>query len=71
MPGSDLPRSSIILYQTEDIYDEGELPREATIRKFRIVRWEGSREVSGGALYGLYFGAFLCGVWFHQDGRRS
>jgi hypothetical protein len=29
-----------------NIYDEGELTREATIRNFRIVRLEGSREVS-------------------------
>ncbi|MDP2869517.1 virulence RhuM family protein [Methyloversatilis sp.] len=29
-----------------NIYDEGELVSEATIRKFRIVRSEGSREVS-------------------------
>ncbi len=29
-----------------NIFDEGELSREATIRKFRIVRREGSREVS-------------------------
>ena len=29
-----------------NIFDEGELSREATIRKFRIVRIEGSREVS-------------------------
>jgi hypothetical protein len=29
-----------------NIYDEGELPREATLRKFRIVRQEGSRDVS-------------------------
>jgi hypothetical protein len=29
-----------------NIYDEGELPREATLRKFRIVRLEGAREVS-------------------------
>jgi hypothetical protein len=29
-----------------NIFDEGELDREATIRKFRIVRTEGSREVS-------------------------
>ena len=29
-----------------NIYDEGELPREATIRNFRIVRSEGKREVS-------------------------
>ena len=28
------------------IYAEGELPSEATIRKFRIVRTEGRREVS-------------------------
>jgi len=79
-----IPRSELVLYQTEDgrtriecrfenesiwltqtlmaelfqigvpsvnehikgIYDEGELSREATIRKFRIVRREGSREVS-------------------------
>ena len=27
-----------------NIYDEGELAREATIRKFRIVRTEGSRQ---------------------------
>src|SRR5690554_4668050 len=30
----------------KNIYDEGELDPEATIRKFRIVRLEGSREVS-------------------------
>jgi hypothetical protein len=29
-----------------NIYDEGELGREATIRKFRIVRREGAREVA-------------------------
>ncbi|RPI72986.1 MAG: hydroxyacid dehydrogenase, partial [Desulfobacteraceae bacterium] len=29
-----------------NIYDEGELSREATIRKFRIVRTEGKREVA-------------------------
>lgn len=29
-----------------NIFDEGELDREATIRKFRMVRTEGSREVS-------------------------
>jgi len=29
-----------------NIYDEGELVREATIRKFRIVRIEGGREVA-------------------------
>jgi hypothetical protein len=29
-----------------NIFDEGELRREATIRKFRIVRLEGTREVS-------------------------
>ncbi|MCK5943358.1 MAG: virulence RhuM family protein [Planctomycetes bacterium] len=29
-----------------NIYDEGELQREATIRRFRIVRTEGAREVS-------------------------
>ena len=29
-----------------NIYDEGEVDREATIRKFRIVRREGQREVS-------------------------
>jgi hypothetical protein len=28
------------------IYDEGELPREATVRKFRIVRSEGVRQVA-------------------------
>jgi hypothetical protein len=30
----------------QNIFDEGELDREATVRKFRIVRTEGSREVS-------------------------
>jgi hypothetical protein len=29
-----------------NIFDEGELSREATIRKFRIVRLEGSRQVT-------------------------
>src|SRR5208283_2796216 len=29
-----------------NIFDEGELSREATIRKFRIVRLEGAREVA-------------------------
>ena len=29
-----------------NIYDEGELDREATIRRFRIVRTEGNRSVS-------------------------
>lgn len=29
-----------------NIFDEGELDREATVRKFRIVRTEGSRDVS-------------------------
>jgi hypothetical protein len=29
-----------------NIYEEGELPREATIRKFRIVRSEGPRQVT-------------------------
>ncbi len=29
-----------------NIFDEGELDREATIRKFRIVRTEGNRSVS-------------------------
>jgi len=29
-----------------NIYDEGELAAEATIRKFRIVQTEGSRQVS-------------------------
>jgi hypothetical protein len=29
-----------------NIFDEGELRREATIRKFRIVRTEGKREVA-------------------------
>ena len=28
-----------------NVYDEGELPREATIRKFRIVQSEGNRQV--------------------------
>jgi hypothetical protein len=30
----------------KDIYDDGELTPEATIRKFRIVRREGQREVA-------------------------
>ena len=84
MSDESLPRSEIILYQTEDgrtrvqcrfddetlwltqaliaelfekdvrtinehlmnIFEEGELRREATIRKFRIVRFEGTREVA-------------------------
>jgi hypothetical protein len=84
MSDAPLPKSEIILYQTEDgrtriqcrfendtlwltqaliaelfdkdvrtinehlvnIFDEGELRREATIRKFRIVRTEGKREVA-------------------------
>jgi len=84
MSENPLPRSEIILYQTEDgrtrvqcrfenetlwltqaliavlfekdvrtinehlmnIFEEGELRREATIRKFRIVRLEGTREVA-------------------------
>ena len=84
MSDEPLPRSEIILYQTEDgrtrvqcrfedetlwlsqaliaelfekdvrtinehlmnIFEEGELRREATIRKFRIVRLEGAREVA-------------------------
>jgi hypothetical protein len=29
-----------------NIFEEGELSREATVRKFRIVRSEGSREVA-------------------------
>ena len=84
MSDEPLPKSEIILYQTEDgrtrvqcrfenetlwltqaliaelfqkdvrtinehlinIFDEGELRREATIRKFRIVRQEGNRQVA-------------------------
>ena len=84
MSDEPLPRSEIILYQTEDgrtriecrfenenvwmtqalmaelfqltvptvnehlkgIYAEGELPGGATIRKFRIVRFEGARQVT-------------------------
>lgn len=30
----------------KNVYDEGELTREPTIRKFRIVRREGAREVA-------------------------
>lgn len=30
----------------KNIFDQGEIPREATIRKFRIVQIEGAREVS-------------------------
>jgi hypothetical protein len=33
-------------YHLKEIYDEGELQREATIRQYRIVRLEGAREVS-------------------------
>ena len=29
-----------------NVFDEGELRREATVRKFRIVRTEGKREVA-------------------------
>jgi len=84
MSEEPLPKSEIILYQTEDgrtriqcrfenenvwmtqalmaelfqvtvptvnehlkgVYAEGELPAEATIRKFRIVRFEGARQVT-------------------------
>jgi hypothetical protein len=84
MSDEPLPKSELILYQTEDgrtriqcrfenetlwltqaliaelfdkdvrtinehlvnIFDEGELKREATIRKFRIVRSEGARQVA-------------------------
>jgi len=84
MSDEPLPKSEIILYQTEDgrtriqcrfegenvwmtqalmaelfqvtvptvnehlkgIYAEGELPAQATIRKFRIVRFEGARQVT-------------------------
>ena len=34
-----------INHHIQSIYDEGELSREATIRKYRIVQTEGSREV--------------------------
>lgn len=34
-----------------NIFDEGELDREATVRKFRIVRLEGRREVTRGEHY--------------------
>jgi hypothetical protein len=33
-------------HHLKDIYDDGELQREATIRQYRIVRLEGSREVA-------------------------
>jgi hypothetical protein len=33
-------------YHLKEIYDDGELDREATIRKYRIVRLEGGREVT-------------------------
>ena len=36
----------IINEHLRSIYSEGELPPEATIRKFRTVRKEGSREVT-------------------------
>jgi hypothetical protein len=32
--------------QIQNIYEEGELSTEATIRKFRIVRTEGKRQVA-------------------------
>ncbi len=38
-------RANITLH-LRNIYDSGELEREATIRKFRIVRSEGSRQVT-------------------------
>ena len=52
MSDEPFPRSEIVLYQTEDGRThiqcrlEGELRREATIRKFRIVRKEGGRQVA-------------------------
>ena len=33
-------------HHVKEIYDEGELQREATIRQYRIVRLEGIREVA-------------------------
>jgi hypothetical protein len=33
-------------HHLKEIYDQGELPREATIRQYRIVRSEGRREVA-------------------------
>jgi hypothetical protein len=35
-----------INYHIKEIYECGELDREATIRKFRIVRMEGRRQVA-------------------------
>lgn len=35
-----------INYHIKEIYDEGELLSEATVRKFRIVQTEGAREVA-------------------------
>jgi len=35
-----------INHHIQSVYGEGELSREATIRKYRIVQTEGSREVS-------------------------
>ncbi len=35
-----------INYHLKEIFSSGELDLKATIRKFRIVQWEGKREVS-------------------------
>ena len=37
----------------KNIYGEGEVIKEATIRKFRIVQAEGKREVSRNAMAGM------------------
>jgi hypothetical protein len=33
-------------HHLKEVYGEGELPREATVRQYRIVRSEGKREVT-------------------------
>ena len=38
--------ANTINYHIKEIYECGELDREATIRKFRIVRMEGRRQVT-------------------------
>ena len=44
-----------------NIFAEGELRREATVRKFRIVRFEGSREVARKIGRYFWFLATSCG----------
>ena len=46
MTDAPKPASELILYHLVNIFDEGELSREATIRKLRMVRTEGKRDVA-------------------------